>query len=313
MRAWGFRAYGGPERLEEIAVAEPHCGASELVVEVASMGLNPLDYHFRRGQMGPVLWRGARATGCDFAGRVLRCGSRVSRWKPGDLVMGMSRWGTAVERLAVKAKHVAAVPKGMDLSPAATVPLAALTAYQMLYEKAQLKPGQRVLVNGASGGVGCYVVQLAKMHGAHVTTVSSARNGDWLRQLGADEVLDYNEVDCCELDRRFDAFLDCYCNRSFAAARKVLTADGVFVSLAVNAGLLGQPVLNLFRSQACRSVVVRSNGMQLGEIAGWIEAGRLRVEVQAVYPSEGLHEAFASLETKHTRGKIAVELGFHDF
>ena len=308
MRAIGYTKHGGIDQLEVIERPEPVAWWGRVVVEVHSIALNPLDYKFRRGMMGPDLILGPRVTGCDFAGTICKVGPGVTHLSVGDRVMGMSKWGTAAQRIGVRASKVAKIPDTMDASTAATIPLVALTAYQIIHDRAQVQSGQHLLVHGASGGVGTYVVQLAKLAGARVTTVSSHRNTDWLSSIGADETLDYAETDCCSGPSKYDAFIDCYGNKSLEKTRGVLRDDGVYLTVEPFPGAFVDPVLNLGRQPRGMVVVVQNKIKQLEEVARLIESGVIQAVVQSVFPATEIHSAFEQLESHHTRGKLAVRI-----
>ena len=311
MRGIVYRQHGGYEHLEEVELPEPKLGSGEVLVEVHSMGLNPLDYRIRKGEMGPLTVFGPRLIGSDFAGRVLELGSRVNDLAVGDRVYGMvfqPLTGTSAERIVVKRSVVTHSPRSLDDTTAATVPLAAQTAYQALYQLAQLQPDQRVLINGASGGVGTFAVQFAKIAGAQVTAVTSHRNLDWMADLGADATIDYTKVDCCEGEARYDVFFDYYGNRSFAKASSVLTDTGMYITTIPSVGRYAWSLGNPFRKKSSRVVVVKNRIADLDAIRDLIDSGQLRPIVDAVYPRAEIQQAYAALETKRTKGKLAVRI-----
>ena len=308
MRALGYTKHGGIEQIEVIEKQPPNAGWGGVVVDVHSIALNPLDYRFRRGEMGPDLLVGPRVTGCDFSGTIAKLGAGVRNFSIGDRVMGMSRWGTAAQQISVRASKVVKIPDGMDDSTAATIPLVALTAYQIIHDRVQAEPDQHLLIHGASGGVGTYVVQLAKLAGATVTAVASARNLDFLSTLGADETIDYAQTDCCAGSVQYDAFIDCYGNKSLAETDAVLKDNGIYLTVDPFPGAFLFPVQNLVRRKRSMVVVVQNKANQLQEVCRLIEAGAVRPIVQRVYPATEIHEGFAMLETHHTRGKLAVRI-----
>ena len=308
MRAIGYVQHGGIDQLEVLDRPEPRVFWGQVLVDVHSIALNPLDYKFRRGKMGPDLLLGPRITGCDFAGTIRRVGPGVHHLSEGDRVMGMSRYGTAAQRIAVRASKVVNVPDTMDMSTAATVPLVALTAYQIVHDRLRIQPGQHVLVHGASGGVGSYVVQLALLAGAHVTAVSSYRNTEWLSHLGVHHVLDYEQTDCCAGPNTYDAFIDCYGNKSLEKTRPVLKDDGTFLTIEPFPGAFIDPVLNWGRRPRGMVVVVQNKPAQLEEVCRLITEGTIQAVVQQVFSATEIHAAFEQLETHHTRGKLAVRI-----
>jgi 2-desacetyl-2-hydroxyethyl bacteriochlorophyllide A dehydrogenase len=312
LRGIVYRKHGGVDQLEEVDLPEPKMAPNRVLVEVHSIGLNPLDYRIRNGEMGPLASvMGPRLIGSDFAGRVLQTGTAVRDLVAGDRVYGMvfqPRTGTSAERITVKRTALTRSPRNLSDSAAAMVPLAAQTAYQALHHIAQLHEGQRVLINGASGGVGTFALQLAKIAGAHVTAVTSHRNTDWVTELGADETIDYTEADCCSGDAQYDVFFDCYGNRSFKKASRVLTAAGVYISTIPGPRTYSWSLGNAFRRQKSHVVVVRNRMGDLSAIRELIEEGRLRPIVDTVYSRDQIKTAYEALETKRTKGKIAVQM-----
>ncbi len=312
MRAVIYQKHGGIEHLELVDIDDPELRSTEVLVKVHSIGLNPLDYRLRRGEMGPLtLFNRHRLIGSDFSGRVVEVGERVSGLSVGDRVFGMvfqPMTGTSAERISVNPKNLCVTPYNLDDATAATVPLASLTAYQALHNLAQVQPNQRVLVNGASGGVGTYAVQLAKLAGAHVTAVTSYRNTSWMPKIGADTVIDYTNSDCCQGDPSYDVFFDCYGNRSFAEACSVLKPQGIYVSTIPAIRTFSSTLLNPLRSQKSKVVMVSSKSSDLAVIKTYIENGQLVPIVDEVFDVARIKDAYEKLETKRAKGKIAVTI-----
>ena len=198
------------------------------------MALNPLDYRLRKGELRMLTGlRFPRLIGSDFSGTIEAVGRDVSEYDVGDTVYGMLRQifdGVSADLIAVDASQIASAPRSLDLTTAAAVPLAALTAYQALTNLVRVQQGTRVLVNGASGGVGTFATQIAADLGAHVTAVTSFRNTDWMASLGAAETIDYTQTDFTRSEARYDVIFDCYGNRSFGKTKGVLTAAGTYIS-----------------------------------------------------------------------------------
>ena len=312
MRALVYERHGGAEELKLVEQTDPELAPNRVLVAVHSIGLNPLDYRIRNGELGPLaMLSRPRLIGSDFAGTILRVGRRVKGVEVGDKVMGMTFQpleGTSAERITVKPQILTRCPSNLDLSTAAAVPLAALTAYQALHHIAEIKRGQHVIVNGASGGVGTFATQLVKSAGAEVTAVTSHRNTDWIAHLGADRTLDYGQVDCCKGDARYDIFFDCYGNRSFPKARQVLTKTGRYINTIPGPKTYKWTLANALRRQKSHVVVVRSRRSDLDTIRCLIEEGRLRPIVQQVYSIDQAQEAYRALETKRTRGKLVIRI-----
>ena len=312
MRAVVYGRYGDVDQLEYLDRPEPEMKPNQVLVSVHSIGLNPLDYRIRNGEMGPLIrFKGPRLIGSDYAGHVVAIGEKVRTFKPGDRVFGMVfqvRTGTSAERIVVDEGQLAHSPKSLDDSTSATVPLAAQTAYQAIHHLAKLKPGQRVLINGASGGVGTFAVQLARIAGAHVTAVTSHRNVGWMADLGAHEIIDYTQTDCCQGSTPYDLFFDCYGNRSFRKARPVLAPKGAYITTIPSPRSYAWSLKNPFRQQKSRVVVVRNRVADLAALSALIDQQELRVILEEVYPFSEIRAAYTALETKRTRGKIAVRI-----
>jgi len=283
-----------------------------LLVKVHAASVNPLDWHYLRGE--PYIMRmdvglGAPKDpriGVDFSGTVAAVGSKVTRFKPGDEVFGGSK-GSFAEYLRVReGGAVAPKPANVSHAQAAAMPIAAVTALQALRDQAQLKPGQKVLVNGASGGVGTYAVQIAKAMKLHVTATASGKNADFVRSLGADAIVDYT-AGLDTLGPRFDVVFDAVDKLSFKQARRLLKPGGVVVSTNPLAEALALNVLAPFRGgKKLRSLFVKPSGEQLREIAGWIGELKVRPQVERTFPLASADEAHRVGETGRTRGKLVL-------
>jgi NADPH:quinone reductase-like Zn-dependent oxidoreductase len=312
MRAVGFRRYGPPEALETLEVAKPEPGPGEVLIRVAAAGVNPADTYLRAGRLRLFARLKLPAVpGADVAGVVEAVGANVTRLRPGDAVYAMLPppfVGGYAEYASVPEANVAPAPQGVSLADAAGVPLAALTALQALRDKAGLKAGDRLLVNGASGGVGTFAVQIAKAMGASVTGICSGRNAGLVRDLGADEVLDYARQEIAAGGPRYDAVFDAANALPFRRARRALRPGGVFVT--VNPAL-GNPVSRLLArvtggGRRLESVFVRPSGADLEVIRAWISAGKVRSVIDRTYPLSEAADAHRHSETRRARGKIVL-------
>jgi NADPH:quinone reductase-like Zn-dependent oxidoreductase len=309
MRAVVIDRYGGPEVLRVATVPRPLPKRGQVLVRTRFIGVNPKDIIVRKGKFKvatgtkfPLL------LGHDIAGEVVEAGLGADL-TPGDVVYGMINdfAGRAyAQYAAVDCHQLAKAPSNIELSAAAAVPLAAQTALQMLRNDARVKPGQSVLINGASGGVGVFAVQIAKILGAHVTAVCSYRNVDLVRELGADRIIDYTKTDWVGLDERFDAILDVFGNHRFDTMQHLLTPRGTYVQTIPSARIFKDVAKTLVRGKRAKLVVVRSRRAQLDWIRGQIEAGRLRVVVDRSFSLEDVAEAHRYMETKRARGKVVL-------
>lgn len=323
MRAALARCYGGPEVIRIGTAARPSLAPDRVLVRVQAAALNPLDKHYLRGT--PYLLRLSAGIGrpqdarmgVDFAGTVESVGSAVTRFKPGDVVFGGAD-GAFGEYVSVReGGSVARVPAGVAPDQAAALPIAAVTALQALRDHGRLNAGQRVLVNGASGGVGHYAVQLAKAMGANVTAVCSTRNVEMVRALGADVVIDYTREDFTAGAQRYDLIVDSIGNHSRGALRRVLTDDGTHVQVG-RAGMgnwvgpllgpLGALLWSQFTSQRWESMLADIDAADLDYLAQQMAAGKLSAVIDRRYALAELPEAMRYLETGRVRGKLLVDI-----
>jgi len=312
--------YGGPEQVEVRDVAKPVPGDDQLLVRVRAASVNPLDWHLVRGtpyvgRLGMGLRKPATTRlGVDFAGTVEAVGRSVTRFKPGDEVFG-GRTGAFAQYVLVRQdRAVVAKPARLTFEEAAAVPVAAVTALQGLRDQGKLQAGQKVLVNGASGGVGTFAVQLAKAYGAHVTGVCSTRNVELVRALGADRVIDYTREDFTKGDDRYDLVLDNVGNHSLSECRRVLTPAGRYVIVGGPSGrwvdplprALGALVLSRFVSQDLRMFLAKLEPQDLATLADLLAAGKVRPVIDRRYPLGEIAAAIRHVEQGHARGKVVV-------
>jgi NADPH:quinone reductase-like Zn-dependent oxidoreductase len=313
MRAIVYERYGGPEVLEVRELPSPFPTRAEVLVAVEAAALNPKDSFIRKGKFRRITGsRFPRRLGFDVAGVVRAVGEGVTRLEVGDEVFGMKNgWegGTVAEEVCLLADELALKPKALTFEQAAAVPLAGLTALQALRDEAQLQPGQRVLINGGSGGVGVFAIQVARALGAHVVTTSSARNLELCRSLGAHEAWDYATQPGLAPGAGFDVFFDVFGNRSFREVRPALAPRGTYVSTVPGAGMVLLHFLTRFSGRRARLVVVKSNGRDLEQLARWLEAGTVNAVVDRALPLAQAGAGQAHLETKRARGKVVVRVG----
>jgi NADPH:quinone reductase-like Zn-dependent oxidoreductase len=322
MRAVLYCSYGDPDVLAIDEIEKPTPGPAQLLVRVQAASVNPLESHFMRGE--PYLMRfgnglrkpSAIRLGVDFAGTVEAVGSEVTTFKPGDAVFG-GRNGALADYVVVAARSVVAKPANLSFSQAAAVPVAALTALQAVRDKGRVRAGQQVLVNGASGGVGTFVVQIAKSFGATVTGVSSTRNLELVRTLGADHTVDYTRGDYTRGTARYDVIIDMVGNHSLRANRGVLQPDGIYVMVGGPSGrwiapldrVVGMMAVRPFVSQELTFFISTLNVADLDTLRDLMQAGTITPVIDREYPLEQVAAALRHLETGRARGKIVVTLG----
>ncbi|MBM7172131.1 NADP-dependent oxidoreductase [Streptomyces sp. G44] len=310
MRAVSPRAWGAPENLVPVEVDRPEPGLTEILVRVHAAGVNPVDWKTRaEGAFGT--WGDTPILGYDVSGVVEEVGPGVTLYAPGDEVFGMPRFpeqaGGYAEYVAAPARRFAPKPAGIDHVQAAALPLAALTAWQGLVETAGLRAGQRVLVHAAAGGVGHLAVQIAKARGAYVIGTARTENHDFLRALGADELVDYARVDFTEAIDDVDIVLDGVGGAYGTRSVEVLRPGGHLVTLP-DPGGLPDPARARERGVHAGWTVVEPDRAGLLEIARLVDEGRLRAEIDTVLPLEDAAKAHAYGERGHTRGKIVLRV-----
>ncbi|NTX38787.1 NAD(P)-dependent alcohol dehydrogenase [Myxococcus sp. CA033] len=322
MRAITFYEYGSPQVLkcEERPVPTP--GAGQVLVRVRACALNAADWHILRAD--PFLARLAvglfkpryNVLGCDLAGVVEAAGPGVTRFKAGDEVMGelgSSNWGAFAEYVCAPEGVLASKPASLGFEEAAAAPLAGVTALQGLRREGRLQAGESVLVNGASGGVGTFAVQLAKALGAKVTAVCSARNQELARSLGADEVIDYAKEDFTRGGQRYDVILAANGYHPLSAYERALAPGGRYVMTGgagkqMAAALLLGPLRSLGSRKRLGYLTMKSNLDDLEYLRDRLADGSVRSVIDRTYPFEELPQALAYLEEGHARGKVAIHM-----
>ncbi len=322
MKAVTYRCYGPPDVLEYGDVEKPVPGDDEVLVKVQAAGVNPLDWHYMRGS--PYFMRLSSGIGApkdtrmgvDFAGTVEAVGANVSRFKIGDDVFG-GRNGAFAEYLVIPEDRALALkPSNVSFEQAAAVPIAAITALQALRDKGGLEPGQKVLINGASGGVGTFAVQIAKAMGAEVSGVCSTRNVEMVRSIGADHVFDYKKENYTESDEVFDLIVDMISNHSLSANRSVLLEDGRLVIVGGAKGDWFAPLLRPigallqgpFVDQQVITLLARLEQDDLKVLADMMQGGKLTPVLDRTYPLSDIAEAIRYSEEGRARGKIIVSI-----
>lgn len=308
-----YDQFGPSSVLRVRPVATPTAGPDELLVRVKAASLNPKDILSRQGKFR--LFSGLRfprRVGYDWSGEVVEVGSRVRGIQPGEPRYGMLQpWragGTCAELLVVNPAESAPRPATLDHEQAASLPLAALTAWQALTRVVRLSPGQRVLINGASGGVGVFAVQLARHLGATVTTLSSARNLDLCASLGAHHPLDYQQHTSLDSLGPFDLIFDVFGNRPFDLTRRALAPRADHITTLPTPRALLSIARTALSAQRAHLVVVRSRHDDLAALAALVDQGKLRPVIDRVFPLDQIAEAEDLLATRRARGKIVISL-----
>lgn len=326
MKAVVYTKYGSPDVLQLKEVEKPTPKDNEVLIRIHAASANAADWHLLRGD--PFLLRlgygllkpNNTILGADIAGRVEAVGNNVTQFQPGDEVFGdISGCGLGgfAEYVSVPEHAVISKPASMTFEEAAAVPMAAVTALQGLRDKGQIQPGQKVLIHGASGGVGTFAVQIAKAFRAEVTAVCSTRKVDLVRSIGADHVIDYTQEDFTKNGQRYDLILAANGNRSMFAYKRALAPTGRYVvtggSMAqlFQAMLLG-PLLSTAGRQNMGNVLARPNQKDLACMKELLEAGKVIPVIDRCYPLSETAEAIRYLEAGHARGKVVITVTYHE-
>jgi len=321
MKAMVYRKYGAPDVLSLKDVDKPVVKDDQVLVRVHAASVNPLDWHLLRGL--PYIVRPTAGwlkpkrniPGVDVAGRVEAIGRNVTKFQPGDEVFGEKSRACA-EYVCAHENLFALKPANLTFEQAAAVPVAAVTALQALRDKGGIQPGQKVLINGASGGVGTFAVQIAKSFGADVTGVCSTQNVDLVRSIGADNVIDYIKEDFTRTAQRYDLIIDNVGNRSLSACRRAMGPNGILVIVGAPEGRWVAPVarvlaailLSRFGSQKFVPHLTDTKQEDLVLLKELIEAGKVTPVVDRSYPLSEVPDAIRYLETMRARGKVVITL-----
>jgi len=338
MKAAVYTRYGPPDVVQIVDVEMPVPKDNEALIKVRAASVNPLDGGLMKGKP----YSGRMVTGLrkpkdtrpgrDVAGQVEAVGRNVTQFKPGDALFGVcvsdpqdsgvGVWihchGDFAEYVCAPESILVMKPENVTFEQAASAPIAAFTALQGLRDKGHIRPGHKVLINGAAGGVGTFAVQIAKSFGADVTGVSSTRNLKMVRSIGADHVIDYTQEDFAKSGQRYDLFLDCFASHSLSACRRVLNPKGIYIAVGGPQnrwmiGLLVRPikalVLSPFVSQKLVTCLARPNKEDLTTIRELMETGKIIPVIDRCYSLSEVPEAIRYLEEKHARGKVVIALG----
>jgi NADPH:quinone reductase-like Zn-dependent oxidoreductase len=324
MKAITHCEYGGPEVLKVEEIEKPVPNDNQVLVKVRANSVNPLDLTIR----GPLLLRplfGLRKPkdtrlGVDYSGTVEAIGKNVTNFKPGDEVFGGKNGAIAEYLCALADRAVVLKPASMTFDQAAAVPVAAITALQGLRDKGKIQSGQKVLINGASGGVGTFAVQIAKSFGTEVTGVCSTRNVDLVRSIGADHVIDYTKEDFTKTDQRYDLIFDLVGNHSFSERRRILNPNGICVMAGLGGAgwhegfatrLLGELngyLRSRFVSQKFIAYIAQFNKADMSILADLMQTGKITPVIDRTFRFSETADALRYLETGHARGKVVINL-----
>lgn len=323
MKAIVYHRYGSSKVLKLEEIDTPLVGDDQVLVKVRAVSVNPYDWHMMRGI--PYLMRLQTGLskpkysgfGNDLAGRVEAAGKNVTEFKPGDEVFGGSR-GALAEYACASREGLIQKPADLTFEQAAAIPVAGITALQGLRDKGQIQLGQRVLIHGASGGVGTFAVQIAKSYGAEVTGVCSTRNMEMVRSIGADHVIDYTQEDFTRGGERYDLIFDAVGNHSMSGLRRALDPKGILVmagggkvgrfGFGILVGMFKTLVLSWLVSQKLVSLMAKRSRVDLVVLKELVEAGKITPVVDRSYPLSETADAVQYLETGRAQGKVIINL-----
>ena len=327
MKAIVYTEYGSPDVLHLKEVVKPTPTDNEVLVKVYAVSANAADVHLLRAD--PFLIRLSSGLlkpkntilGSDVAGRVEAVGGNVKQFKPGDEVFGdisACGWGGFAEYVCAREDALVLKPANSSFEEAAAVPMAAVTALQGLRNKGQIQPGQKVLINGASGGVGVFAVQIAKAFGAEVTAVCSTRNLDIVSSIGADHVIDYTREDFTQNGQRYDLILAANGYRSISDYRRALSPMGIYVTTGGSMAQLSEvmlkgPWISMTGSQKMGNLLAKPNKQDLAFIKELLEAGKVVPVIDRCYPLIETAEAIRYLEEGHAQGKVVITVAHNNY
>lgn len=332
MKAFTLTRYGKTNNVAAAERTRPALGDNDVLVQIHAASVNPLDLKIRNGELKPLLpYKLPIVLGNDLAGIVVAAGPRVSGFAPGDAVYAkprQDRIGAFAEYLAVDENDVAPKPERLDMAEAASLPLVALTAWQALVEKAHIQPGQKVLIHAGSGGLGSIAIQLAKHLGATVATTTSAANAGWVKDLGADVVIDYKTQDFAAELSGYDVVLDTQGGQTLQKSLQVLKPGGTVISVAgppdpvfarefganwVLVQAMRALSFSIRRKAKRRSVIysflfMTANGQQLRQLGALVDAGVIRPVIDRIFPFPDTLEALSYVESGRAKGKVVVSV-----
>ncbi len=313
MKAVVINKYGGNGVVEIQDMPRPVPGTKEVLIKVHAASINPVDWKIRSGMLKIITGsKFPMILGRECAGEVVETGVDVKKYRKGDHVVGVPsiiRMGAFAEYAIALQKATFPKPKNIGFEEAASIPIAGLTALQALRDKGHIAPGWKVLVNGASGGVGHFAVQIAKIFGAEVAAVCSGAKAGFVKSLGADHVIDYSQEDFTKGDARYDIIFDAVAKRSFRECKRVLSSRGVYVStLPSLAVMVNQYITGFLIKKKARFINVSPDPADMGWMKARIEAGRINIFIDKIYSLDRAKEALAYSETGKAKGKIVLKV-----
>lgn len=311
MKAVTIDRYGSPDVLRYTDVEKPEIESDKISIEVRATSINPVDWKIRKGMLKVLTGnKFPLILGFDVAGVVAEIGDKVTDFKSGDEIyayLDTTPGGAYAEYVTVSPKVVCLKPNNMSYFEAAAVPLAATTALQALRDKGKISKGQKVLINGASGGVGTFAVQIAKAWETQVTAVCSSKNVELVKSLGADRVIDYTQQDFTKEQEKYDIIFDVISKRSFSECKKNLQPNGIYITLLPSPDVIFQGVFtSFFPGKKAKLFLAKANSSDLAYLKDLIEAGKVRAIIDRTYPLSEIVAAHTYSESERAVGKIVI-------
>ncbi len=316
MKAFVARNRGGFDQVEQIETEKPAPAKGEVLLKVKASSLNPADLKVVSGKDGGRFvhaWATPIRLGFDFSGELVELGKGVNSWSLGDQVFGhlpystLNSKGSLADYVSVKANEIARKPAEVEHIQAAATNTAALTAWQAMFSVAKLQKGQKVLINGASGGVGCFAVQLGRHIGAEIWGTCSSKNSEFVKSMGADHVIDYREQSIADLGQSFDMVFDVASNMGYSKAAPFMTKSGSYVTLGPSASLIQGILTSTFSKRSCTMVLVKSLPAHLEAMIKLVADGAIKVPLADTYPLGQLRTAMQRLKDG-VQGKVAISV-----
>ena len=314
MKSAIINQFGEPDVFEMADIKTPIINTDQVLIKVNTVSINPIDWKQRKGNHKFILGSPFPIVlGYDVCGEVIEVGEEIDKFKKGDIVFGVldNKYGGAMAEYAVgHEKCFALKPKNISTQEAAAFPMVSLTSLQAFRDKANLKPGQTILINGASGGVGHIAMQIARIMGVKVIAVASSKSKDFVKQFNPDFFLDYNEQDVLNLDKKVDVFFDVAGNYTFPKTKHLLKSKGIYLNLNYLNSLTKMPV-NKFhqlfsKGKKAKTLVMKHNNSDLGMIAQWINEGELKINIDRTFNLDQISEAHEYAQKGHSKGKNIV-------
>ena len=315
MRAIGYNSYGGIDKLQILEVESPKPKRHEVAVKVSAISINPVDLKKMRGGFKPItsIKKFPIITACDFSGEIVEIGNDVGAFKVGDKVFGMQDIlfnGSAAEKITISQKYISLAPNNFELSDSAAIPQVGNTSLLALRNIASLRKGHKLLINGASGGVGTFALQMAKIYEADITAVTSDRNIEWIKnEFDIENIIDYTKTDITDTSDKYDIIFDANGNLSFPKISNSLSINGIYVTTKFNIYNNIDTAKQFFKRKKSRTVLSgRTSTSNLDMFRMWMEDGKLKPVIEKTYSFDQYHEAYEHLSSGRAKGKLLIKI-----